>query len=393
MNFKGLTIAVPRESMSGERRVAVIPDTVQKFVAGGARVLVEKRAGEAVFYEDEAYAQAGAEIVAGAQELYRDADIILKVKEPQINGETGADETENYPEKKTLICFLHPANPANHNLVRRLAAKHITSFTLDSIPRISRAQQMDALTSMSTVAGYRAVVTAAYHLTTFLPLIPMAFGMLPPARVLIIGAGVAGLQAAATAKRMGAKVKALDIRPEANEQASSLGVELIPFDLPTELGRSEGGYARRLPEEWYEREREVLAPHVAASDVVILGALVPGEQAPLLLDKPMLENMGKGSVVVDISIDQGGNCELSRAGEEYKYQGIMISALANLPAYMPVASTQMFAQNVWHYLNYMVKEGSIDCNGDDEIIQNSLVTKGSSIVHRGTLEAMESCKS
>lgn len=393
MNFKGLTIAVPREIMPGERRVAVIPDTVQKFTAAGARVLLEQGAGEAAFYEDEAYRQAGAEIVAGPPELYRDAEIILKVKEPQSNGETGIDETEHYPANKTLVCFLHPANPANHNLVRKLAAKHLTSFTLDSIPRISRAQQMDALTSMSTVAGYRAVVTAAYHLTTFLPLIPMAFGMLPPARVLIVGAGVAGLQAAATAKRMGAKVKALDIRPEANEQASSLGVELIEFDLPAELGQGEGGYARRLPEEWYEREREVLAPHVAASDVVILGALVPGEQAPLLLDKSMLEKMAKGSVVVDISIDQGGNCELSRAGEEYNYRGITISALANLPAYMPVASTQMFAQNVWHYLNYIVKDGSIDCNGDDEIIRSSLVTRGAEIVHKGTLEAMESCTS
>ena len=390
MHFKGLTVAVPREIMAGEKRVAVIPETVKKFTEAGAKVLIETGAGADAYYEDEAYRLAGAEIMPSAPEIYHNADIILKVKEPQFDEKTGKHETDYYPDNKVLVCFIHPANPVNHDLVKKLAAKNITSFTLDSIPRISRAQQMDALTSMSTVAGYRAVVTAAYHLNRFVPLIPMAFGMIPPAEVLIVGVGVAGLQAAATAKRLGAKVKALDIRPEANEQALSLGLEVIPFELPEGLGCGEGGYARRLPEEWYMREREMLAPHVARSDVVILGALVPGEKAPLLLNRSMLEEMKKGSVVVDISIDQGGNCELSRPGEEYDYQGIFISGLANLPAYMPVASTQMFAQNVWHYLRHIVKNGSIDQDSDDEIIRNSLVTKGSRIVHKGTIEAMES---
>lgn len=383
MNLKGLTIAVPREIMAGERRVAVIPETVRNFTAAGAKVLVEAGAGEKSFYEDEDYRQAGAEVIADAAEVYQKANLILKVKEPQL------DEINLFPENSVLVCFLHPANPVNHEMIRKLAEKNINSFTLDSIPRISRAQQMDVLTSMSTAAGYRAVITAAYHLSNFIPAMPMAFGMLPPSQFLIIGIGVAGLQAAATAKRLGAKVKALDIRPEANEQARSLGIEVIPFELPEGMGIGEGGYARRLPDEWYEKERETLTPHVAESDVVILGALVPGEEAPNLLDESMMKNMKKGSVVVDISIDQGGNCELCRYGGEYDYRGIFISGLANLPAYMPVASTQMFAKNVEKYLNHIVQEGKIDFDSEDEIIKSSLVTKSSNIVHKGTIEAMK----
>ncbi len=388
MKFSGLTVAVPREIMTGERRVAATPHTVEQCVKSGARVLVETGAGKKAFFRDEDFVKAGAEIVSNASETYKNADIVLKVKEPQFNEELGKHEIELIPEKGLLISFLHPANPANHEMVKMLAARGIISFTLDSIPRISRAQQLDTLTSMSTVAGYKSVIIAAYNLSRFIPMMPTTAGVLQPAQILVVGVGVAGLQAIATAKRLGAKVKALDIRPEANEQVRSLGAESIPFDLPEGLGVGEGGYAQRLPEEWYDREREILAPHIKESDVVILAALIPGEEAPVLVTKSMVEDMNKGSVIVDISIDQGGNCELSRRGEEFDHDGIFISALLNIPAYLPVDSSKMFAQNTYNYLSYLFEDGELKFDLEDEVIRQSLVTKDNKVVHEGTLKAI-----
>jgi H+-translocating NAD(P) transhydrogenase subunit alpha len=273
-------------------------------------------------------------------------------------------------------------------MIKILAERNITSFTLDGIPRISRAQQMDALTSMSTVAGYKAVITASNHLPRFIPMMPTAAGVIPPAQFLVLGTGVAGLQSVATAKRLGAKVKALDIRPEANEQARSLGAEVIPFELPGGLGLGQGGYACRLTDEWYQKEREVLAPHVAAADVIILTALVMGEKAPILIDEAMVGTMKNGAVIVDISIDQGGNCELTRAGEEYYHRGVLISGLANIPATLATDSTKMFAQNVLYYLNHLVRDGKVDRDAEDQIIRESMVTRDRKIVHQGTLLAM-----
>ena len=384
-----LTIAIPREIMAGERRVAAIPKTVQKLVESGFRVLVETGAGKMAFYEDEEYAQAGAVIMPGAAEVYQNADIILKVKEPKFNEKIGKHEIDLFPEKSILISFLHPASPANHEMVKMLAEKGITSFTLDGIPRISRAQQMDALTSMSTVAGYKSVLIAANNLGRFIPMMPTASGVLRPSTFIVVGAGVAGLQAIATARRLGAKVKVLDIRPDANEQAKSLGAEVISFDLPDGMGIGEGGYARRLPEEWYIKEREILASHMKESDAIILAALIPGEEAPILVNESMLQMMKKGSVVVDISIDQGGNCEITRRGEEYYYQGIFICGLLNIPAYLPIDAANMFAQNIYYYFNNLVQEGKVNINLDDEIISRSLVTKDNKIVHEGTLKAMK----
>jgi len=389
MKFSGLTISVPKEILAGERRVAAIPQTVEQCVKAGAKVLVESGAGIKSYFHDQDYIQAGAEIVTNTEELYKKADVILKVKEPQNNPELDQHEVELMPEGSILISFLHPANPSNHDMVKMLASSGITSFTLDSIPRISRAQHLDTLTSMSTVAGYKSVIIAAHNLSRFIPMMPTSAGVLQPAQVLVIGVGVAGLQAIATAKRLGAKVKTLDIRPEANEQARSLGAEPIAFDLPEGLGTGEGGYAKRLPEEWYEKEREILAPHVKEADAVILAALIPGEQAPVLVDKAMVEMMNKGSVIIDISIDQGGNCELSRAGEEFDYDGIYISALLNIPAYLPIDSSRMFAQNTYNYLNYLIDEGQLKFDLEDEVIRESLVTKDYKVVHEGTLKAME----
>lgn len=388
MKFRGLTIGVPREIMAGERRVAAIPETVEQMVQAGAKVLVERGAGEKAFIEDERFSEAGAEIVPGPEEVYRNSHVIVKVKEPGMNGTLGTHELDLMPEEAILVCFLHPANPANHDMVRKIAAGTLTSFTLDSIPRISRAQHMDTLTSMSTVAGYKSAVTAAYYLSRFVPMIPTTAGVTEPAQFLVVGSGVAGLQAIAAAKRFGARVRSLDIRPDANEQAQSLGAEVIPFELPDGLGVGEGGYAKALPDDWYERERETLRPHVEQSDAIILAALIPGEKAPILVDKSMVAATPKGAVIVDISIDQGGNCELTRRGEEYVHDGVFISGILNVPAGLSIDSSRMFAHNTFNYLGYLFDDGKIRLDLNDEIIRRSLVTNDGSIVHEGTLKAM-----
>lgn len=388
VQFEKIVLGIPREIMPGERRVAAIPDTVAKMIAAGARVLVESGAGTGAFIDDENYRQQGAEIIQDVREIYDRATLIMKVKEPRFNENIGRHEAELLPENGALVGFMHPANPDNHEGVKILARRGITGYTLDGIPRISRAQQMDALTSMSTVAGYKAVIFSANHLGRFIPMMPTSFGLINPAQFMVIGTGVAGLQAIATAKRLGAKVKTLDIRPEANEQARSLGAENIEFDLPIELAIGEGGYARRLPDEWYAREKEILAPHVEQSDVIILTALIPGEVAPVIIDEPLVKKMKKGSVIVDIAVDQGGNCSLTRHGEDYSYDGVTISGIMNIPATLPIDATNMFAQNAWHFLSYIVRDGALNTDTNDEIIHSTLVTCNKSIVHHGTLLSM-----
>jgi len=388
MQFRGLTVGVPREILAGERRVAAVPDTVKRMVEAGAKVVVETTAGSRAYYADEQYVAAGAEIAPGAAETYGRADVLLKVKEPVHNEALGQHEVELLKPGSTLICFLHPANRKNLKMVNMLAERDIVSFTLDSVPRISTAQRMDALTSMSTVAGYKASISAAYHLSRFVPMVPTAFGMIKPAEFLIVGAGVAGLQSIAVAKRLGAKVKSIDVRPEANEQAKSLGAEVLPFEVPFELALGEGGYAKRLPEEWYQKEREILAPYVAAADAVILTALVPGEVAPILVDEAMVRAMKPGSVIMDIAIDQGGNCSVTRYGEEYVHENVLISGIMNTPATLAVDSTFMFAQNIYFFLTHVVADGEVRHGTDDQIIRESLVTRAGEIVHHGTLESI-----
>ncbi len=389
MYFEKVIVGIPREIMPGEKRVAAVPDTVGKMVASQAEVLIESGAGKGAYIDDGDYSEKGAEIVADVREIYNRANVILKVKEPRHHEGLDRHEAELFPENSMLISFLHPAHPFNHEGLKILARRGITSYTLDGIPRISRAQQMDSLTSMSTVAGYKSVIFAANHLGRFIPMMPTSFGIIQPAQFLVIGTGVAGLQAIATAKRLGAKVKTLDIRPEANEQARSLGAENIDFDVPQDLAVGEGGYARRLPEEWYEREKELLIPHIEQSDAVILAALIPGEVAPVIVDENMVTSMKKGSVIIDISADQGGNCSLTRCGEEYNYEGITISGILNVPATLPVDATNMFAQSTFNFLDYVVKDGAVKTDTGDEIIGATLVTHEGKIVHSGALRAME----
>ncbi|NMA60797.1 MAG: NAD(P) transhydrogenase subunit alpha [Firmicutes bacterium] len=390
MKYAGLTIGVPKEILAGERRVAATPETVTSFVKGGAKVLIETGAGLGAFFSDEAYAEAGAMIYTDVKALYQDAQIILKVKEPQWHHELQIHETQLLREGQVLITFLHPASPGNHKMVQELAKGGVTSLTLDSIPRISRAQTMDALTSMSTVAGYKAVIMAANRIPKFLPLMGTAVGMIQPAQVLVVGVGVAGLQALATAKRLGAVVYAADIRPDAQEQARSLGIRVVDLGIPQELAIGEGGYAKHLSQKWLEHERKVLAEVVAQSDIVILSALVPGKEAPILITEEMVRSMKPGSMIVDISIDQGGNCALTEGGAVTEHYGVIVDGTKNIPGTMPTSSTAMFSKNVFNFVENLVQNGQIVLNMDDEIIRETLVTKGGKIVHGGTLESMRS---
>ena len=388
MKFQGMTIGVPTEIMHGERRVSSTPDTVKKMVGEGATVLVEKGAGEGAFFSDAAYVEAGAKIVEDVQEIFAKADVILKVKEPLFNEKVNKHEAEMVRDGQYLITFLHPAAPVNHEMMKKLAATGVISITLDGIPRISRAQGMDALTSMSTVAGYKGVLMAANRLAKFMPMVGTAVGVIKPANVLVIGTGVAGLQAVATAKRLGAVVTAVDIRPDAREQSTSLGAKSFDVGVPAEVAIGEGGYAQRLSDEWLNKEREALKPLVKDADIIILCALIPGKLAPILITKEMVASMAPGSSIVDISIDQGGNCELTDAGEVVVKHGVSIDGTKNIPGMMPTSSTWMFANNVYQLLSFLAQDGKIVLDKSDPIIESTLTTIDKQIVHRGAREAM-----
>jgi len=388
MSFQGLTIGIPKEIMLGERRVAATPEVIRKMVSNGAKVVVEIGAGEGAFLTDDEYRAAGAELLADAEEVFAKSDLILKVKEPRFSDKTGKHEVDMMKEGQYLITFLHPASPANHQMVRKLAEKGVISITLDSIPRISRAQTMDALTSMSTVAGYKAVLMAANMLPVFMPMISSAVGITQPANVLVIGTGVAGLQSLATAKRLGAVVSAADIRPDACEQAMSLGAKIIDVQVPVEVAVGKGGYARKLSDEWLTKEQQTLSRSVSSADIIILTALIPGKVAPTLITEEMVKSMKTGSVIVDVAIDQSGNCEISEAAKLVTKYGVNIDGTQNIPSMLPRSSTWMFASNMYNLLVYLIKDGKINLNMDDEIIASSLVTKDGKIFHAGTLETM-----
>jgi NAD(P) transhydrogenase subunit alpha len=314
--------------------------------------------------------------------------LILKVKEPLFNEEKNCHEVDLMHEGQYLITFIHPASPANHEMVKAMAAKGVISLTLDGIPRISRAQNMDALTSMSTCAGYKGMLMAANDLAKFMPQIFCAVGMIKPVNVFVIGVGVGGLQAIATAKRLGAVVYATDIRPDAVEQARSLGAKIVETGVPAEIAIGEGGYAKALPEEWLIKEREAIAETVAKSDVVFCSALVPGKVAPVLITEEMVKSMAPGSVIVDISIDQGGNCEITTPGKTDVKYGVTIEGIKNIPGMLPTSSTWMFAHNVYNFVKFLTHDGKIKLDMDDEIVQKTLTTIDGKIVHAGTREAM-----
>lgn len=383
-----MRIGVPREILAEESRVAALPDTVRKYIALGFDVTVETGAGHGIMIGDDEYRKAGAGIAPDPESLLAESDIVLKVKQPTFNERVGKHEAELLRDNSTLITFLHPAAPENHGMIMRLRDKNITAFTMDGIPRISRAQKMDALSSMSAVTGYKAVLMAANQFPKFVPMMGTAIGMVKPAKFLVIGTGVVGLQAIATAKRLGGAVRALDIRKNACTEAQSLGAKTVAFDIPQELAVGTGGYAQSLTNEWLEREQEVIGPQVKEADVVILSALVPGETAPLLVTEQMVAGMQPGSVVMDVAIDQGGNCAMTEPGRTIQRLGVYFCGIQNIPGRMAVHSSWLYAHNLYYYVENLFKNGINKPDLGDEIVQSSLVSRQGVIHHQGTLKAM-----
>jgi NAD(P) transhydrogenase subunit alpha len=374
-----MRIVVPREIVPGERRVALVPELVGRLRTAGAELLVERGAGEAAGFPDEAYRDAGAAIVPDAARLYADADIVLKVQRPARNDVLGRDEADLLPEGSLLLSFLPPL--AHPDLVRRLAQRRITSLSLDLVPRITRAQKMDALSSQSTAAGYRAALVAAERLPRFFPMLMTAAGTIPPARVLVLGAGVAGLQAIATARRLGAVVQAFDIRPAAREQVESLGATFVGLEL--EGAQDAGGYAKEVTADVHRREQELLLRLVRDADAVITTALVPGKRAPVLITTEMVEAMRPGSVVVDLAAEWGGNCELTEPGGERLYRGVCIVGLTHAASAVAHHASQMYARNIAALLLHLLKDGALHLDPEDEITRACLVTHRGEVVHGG----------
>jgi H+-translocating NAD(P) transhydrogenase subunit alpha len=364
-------VAIPRERTPEERRVALVPDTATKLAAAKLDVSIEFGAGASAFLTDQAYEQAGAKVVAGEPELLRDADVVLKVQAPS------AEEIALLKSGCVLISFLQPATQGD--LVAALAKRGVTAFSLELVPRISRAQSMDALSSQASAAGYKAVLMAAGRLGKFFPMMMTAAGTVAPARVLVMGAGVAGLQAIATARRLGAVVSAYDVRPAVKEEVQSLGATFIELALETQEG--EGGYAREQSEDFLRKQRELLGEHIAKSDVVITTAAVPGKRAPLLVTAQMVGGMRLGSVIVDLAADTGGNVELTQPGEDIEVGGVTIFGTRNVPSTMPLHASQLYARNVANLLLHLAKDGAITLDFDDEITKGSCVTHGGEIVN------------
>jgi len=386
-----MRIAIPKEVMPGEGRVAAIPETVAEMIGMGHEVMIERGAGVPSHHPDAEYTGAGARIVESAGGLYAAADVVLKVKEPQMNEREGNHETEMLREGSDLIAFLHPASPSNLDMVRRLAERRIRSFTLDSIPRIPEARKMDALASMSTVAGYKSVIMAVDAIPRFACGISTPVGDLPAAKTLVVGVGAVGTEAIATALRLGMSVTAFDVHPKGAERARELGASAVDFSVPVDLLTDENGHPRPLTEEWVGKVRQALAAPVADSDIVILSAIVRGETAPVLVTGDMVRSMRSGSVVVDVSIDQGGNCEATKPGEITEFEGVTMMGIKNIPGRLRHHSTVLFSRNVLHFFAHLAKGGTIAPDPDDEIARSTLVTRDGKIVHEGTLHALARC--
>lgn len=358
-----MIVGVPKETLAGERRVALVPELVPKLTALGLEVVVQSGAGIAAGFLDASYIEKGARI---EEEVLAKADILLKVQPPT------ADEIGDLKEGATLIAFLQPYT--NGEGIKGLAARGITAFSMELMPRITRAQPMDALSAMSTIAGYKAVLIAADRLPKFFPLLMTAAGTVTPARVFIIGAGVAGLQAIGTAKRLGAVVEAYDTRPAVKEQVESLGAKFVELGLESKDAEGKGGYAKAQSEDFYKQQQQMMLRSVSAADVVITTALVPGRRAPILITEEMVQSMRSGSVIVDLAAEQGGNCALTEPGQEVVRHGVVIVGATNLPATVPFHASQMYARTVTSFLMHLFKEGRIHLDLNDELTCGPLVT-------------------
>ena len=378
-----MKIAVAKENELGEFRVAQVPDTVSRLVKQGFEVLVETGAGRGAGYEDFAYEKAGAKIVKDSARLWGEADILLKVNPPRK--QDGLSKIDWLKPGATLISFLNPlGDPA---IAQQLAQKQVTAFSMELIPRSTRAQSMDALSSQANIAGYKSVLLAAASLPRIFPMMTTAAGTIPPAKVVVLGAGVAGLQAIATARRLGAVVDAFDIRPTVKEQVQSVGGNFIEINLE-EITEAEGGYAKQVSGDTQELIRQGLSSYVAKADVVIATAQIPGKPAPLLITEDTVAQMKPGSVIVDLAAESGGNCACSEAGRNVTSHGTTIIGLTNLPGTVPVNTSQMYAKNLLNLVKHLVKDGELKLDFADDITNSACVTHAGEIRNQRIKEAL-----
>ena len=374
-----MLVGVPREIFPGERRVALVPAVIPNLKKAGLDVIVESGAGVEAGYPDAEYTAKGATLVATRAEVFGQADIVLQVLSYGSNDRNGQDDLPLLRRGQVLIGFLRPLGDVR--TVQDIAATGATAFSVELMPRTTRAQSMDALSSMGTICGYKAVLLAADTLPRIFPMLTTAAGTITPARVLVMGVGVAGLQAIATARRLGAVVSAYDLRPAVKEQVQSLGGRFVELAIEAKDAQDAGGYAKAQDESFYQRQRELLGQVVAQHDVVITAAVIPGKKSPILVTKEMVAAMAPSSVIVDLAAERGGNCELTRSGEKAVEHGVTIIGTINLASTVPYHASQMYAKNLTNFLLNMVKDGKLNLNLDDEIVRSTLVTQGGEIVN------------
>jgi NAD(P) transhydrogenase subunit alpha len=379
-----MIVGVPRETFPGERRVAIVPSVIPTLAKSGLDVVVEAGAGVGAGYPDGEYVAKGAKIVPARSDLFAAADVVVQVLCYGSNDETGQADVPLLHGGQVLIGFLRPLGAIGP--MQEIAAKGVTSFSVELIPRTTRAQSMDALSSMGTICGYKAVLIAADTLPRIFPMLTTAAGTITPGRVLVIGAGVAGLQAIATSRRLGAVTSAYDLRPAAKEQVQSLGGRFVELPIEAKDAEDARGYARAQDENFYRRQRELLGKVVAENDVVITAAVIPGKKSPLLVTAEMVKGMAPGSVIVDLAAERGGNCELTRPGEKIVEHGVTIIGWFNLASSVPYHASQMYARNVSAFLLHLVKDGKLRLDTNDEIVRETLVTHGGEVVNKRVRE-------
>ena len=376
---KPTVLGVPKETFPGERRVAVVADMVPLFGKAGMTLVVESGAGLLSGLSDDDYKAKGAEVVPDRKSVFDKSDVILQVRGFGANPEHGETDLELFRKDQTLVALFEPLTAKDQ--VTAVAQRGVSAFAMELIPRITRAQSMDALSSMATIAGYKAVLIAADLLPRMFPMLMTAAGTISPAHVLVIGAGVAGLQAIATAKRLGAVVSAYDLRPAVREQVESLGASFVEIEIEASDSEDKGGYAKAMDEEFYRKQRELLTKVVAENDVVITTAAIPGRKAPVLITADMVREMRRGSVIVDLAAERGGNCELTKLDESVNENGITILGPNNLPSTIPFHASQMYSRNLLALMKHLLEDGKVSNNTEDEIIRDTLMTHGGEVVN------------
>jgi NAD(P) transhydrogenase subunit alpha len=382
-----MLVAVPKETYPGENRIALIPQTVPSLTKAGLEVVFEAGAGKGLNSKDADFEAQGARIEPDRNRLLSQADIVLMVRGPGAHPDFPAADLDVLKEGAVVIGFLEPL--AEPETMKDLAGRNLTVFAMELMPRTTRAQSMDALSSMATIAGYKAVLAAADASPKLFPMFMTAAGTITPSRVFILGAGVAGLQAIATSRRLGAVVEAFDIRPIVKEEVESLGAKFVQLELESEEAQDEGGYATAQSEDFYRRQQELMAERIKNSDVVITTAAVPGKKSPVLIAEAVVKGMRPGSVIVDLAAEKGGNCAVTKPGETIVHQGVTVIGPVNLPSEVPIHASQMYAKNISTFLLNMIKEGELHLDLEDEITKGAMVAQGGKVLHEAVLAALE----